>query len=115
MRQLNSTAKNSLKELDTGAAAAAAAAAAVIRLLIADGACRLSFQQFNEFLANIKKLNSHLQTRDETLTKVSALNLPLLASDSWQGCKYLRYQQQRDVECVHSCSCVLCCVMPTFD
>merc|ERR1712166_922254 len=30
---------------------------------------RLSFQQFNEFLANIKKLNSHLQTRDETLAK----------------------------------------------
>lgn len=32
---------------------------------------RLSFQQFNEFLANIKKLNSHLQTRDETLQKAS--------------------------------------------
>ena len=72
MRQLNSTAKSSSKELDTGAAAAAAVA---IRLLIADGARRLSFQQFNEFLANIKKLNSHLQTRDETLTKVSALDL----------------------------------------
>ena len=71
MRQLNSTAKSSSKELDTGAAAAAVA----IRLLIADGARRLSFQQFNEFLANIKKLNSHLQTRDETLTKVSALDL----------------------------------------
>ena len=28
---------------------------------------RLSFQQFNEFLANIKKLNSHVQTRDQTL------------------------------------------------
>jgi len=34
---------------------------------------RLSFQQFNEFLANIKKLNSHLQTRDETLTKASEI------------------------------------------
>jgi len=32
---------------------------------------RLSFQQFNEFLANIKKLNSHLQTREETLQKAS--------------------------------------------
>eukprot|EP00658_Telonema_sp_P-2_P052414 TRINITY_DN4060_c0_g1_i4.p1 TRINITY_DN4060_c0_g1~~TRINITY_DN4060_c0_g1_i4.p1 ORF type:complete len:258 (+),score=59.22 TRINITY_DN4060_c0_g1_i4:213-986(+) len=32
---------------------------------------RLSFQQFNEFLANIKKLNSHLQNREETLQKAS--------------------------------------------
>lgn len=31
------------------------------------GAGRLFFQQFNEFLANIKKRTSHLQTRDETL------------------------------------------------
>jgi len=34
---------------------------------------RLSFQQFNEFLANIKKLNSHLQTRDETLDKANEI------------------------------------------
>merc|ERR1711871_871117 len=34
---------------------------------------RLSFQKFNEFLANIKKLNSHLQTRDETLAKASEI------------------------------------------
>jgi len=34
---------------------------------------RLSFQQFNEFLANIKKLNSHVQTRDETLQKASEI------------------------------------------
>lgn len=34
---------------------------------------RLSFQQFNEFLANIKKLNSHLQTRDETLAKANEI------------------------------------------
>ena len=30
---------------------------------------RLSFQQFNEFLANIKKLNAHSQSREETLEK----------------------------------------------
>jgi len=34
---------------------------------------RLSFQQFNEFPANIKKLNSHLQTRDETLDKANEI------------------------------------------
>jgi len=34
---------------------------------------RLSFQQFNEFLANIKKLNSHLQTREETLDKANEI------------------------------------------
>lgn len=34
---------------------------------------RLSFQQFNEFLANIKKLNSHLQSRDETLEKAQEI------------------------------------------
>jgi len=28
---------------------------------------RLSFQQFNDFLANIKKLNAHTQSRDQTL------------------------------------------------
>ena len=30
---------------------------------------RLSFQQFNEFLANIKRLNSHVQNREDTLQK----------------------------------------------
>ena len=30
---------------------------------------RLSFQQFNEFLANIKRLNSHVQNREDTLEK----------------------------------------------
>jgi len=34
---------------------------------------RLSFQQFNAFLANIKKLNSHLQTREETLANAAEI------------------------------------------
>ena len=28
---------------------------------------RLTYEQFNQFLTNIKRLNDHVQTRDETL------------------------------------------------
>jgi len=34
---------------------------------------RLSYEAFNAFLANIKKLNSHQQSRDETLEEARKL------------------------------------------
>eukprot|EP00966_Prymnesium_polylepis_P268720 6208207-Prymnesium_polylepis.1 len=34
---------------------------------------RLTYEQFNQFLSNIKKLNDHVQTRDETLAQANEI------------------------------------------
>ena len=34
---------------------------------------RLSYEQFNQFLSNIKRLNDHAQTRDETLARAQEI------------------------------------------
>ena len=34
---------------------------------------RLTYEQFNQFLSNIKRLNDHAQTRDETLARAQEI------------------------------------------
>ena len=34
---------------------------------------RLTYEQFNQFLTNIKRLNDHAQTRDETLARAQEI------------------------------------------
>ena len=58
-----------------GGAGADASAAAVMdgKDFFRQARLRLSYEQFNQFLSNIKRLNDHAQTRDETLARAQEI------------------------------------------
>ena len=48
-------------------------AAVMTARIFPPGGLRLTYEQFNQFLTNIKRLNDHAQTRDETLAKAQEI------------------------------------------
>ncbi|SBS83749.1 hypothetical protein PMALA_007830 [Plasmodium malariae] len=62
MLEINGNEDSSLNEKNTDG-----------RAFFRNARSRLTYEQFNQFLSNIKKLNNHQQKREETLKKAQAI------------------------------------------
>ncbi|KAE8076904.1 hypothetical protein FH972_015525 [Carpinus fangiana] len=69
---MHSSHHSSVSSSDTGSQSALEAAADLITFLLLIRS-RLSYEQFGAFLANVKELNAHKQTKEETLQKAEEI------------------------------------------